>query len=294
MTSLSNIISKHLHAGLSPVLFHYTGVYNTIKILESDEFRLSASIGTESDDAFRPGEKHYYLSTSRHALGGYHKGMQRGVLMILDGVALGQRYEGKAIDYWGETFRESDPSKAEAEDRIWSTSPTIPNARKYIKELRVIRQERQDSRDINWLRKLLLESKKAGIPIYVYDSPQDLLSGNKAKAIPISELTLKTNDPTYMYSIKRGSMLSRWFEMYYKESAEDLSDWALQTARNLYSDFYREDFARSLSADLHNGKSKPEESGVTKMLKIWKKEGIKTPREFIEILGDKWNAKFSS
>lgn len=281
-------------SGLSPVLYHYTSVSATAKILDSDRFELSTSIGTESEEDLRVKQKFYYLSTTRHKLGGFHKNAGHGVLLVLDGKALNQNYTGKAIDYWGENFRKIDPTKFEAEDRVWSREPYIEPASKYITEVHVIdetleKDAPEDSRG-NYLKralkKLLITAKKQGIPAYVYTDRSAFKTLNKAKAKTLEELDLKTGpkeEPDWP-RVERRSRLSPWIELYYKTNKNELSKDAKYTQRSLNSGY--RDKMSGLKNDIHNNKSNPKV--IKPFVDILKKEKWTSVKEFFEYLEKKW------
>lgn len=93
---------KNIAEGISSVVYHFMGIRNAESVLKQNKFRLTASAGTSTEKALQKGDRMYYLSTTRHKLGGYHlDNSWSGVVFELDGSKLSQNYAGKAVDYWG-------------------------------------------------------------------------------------------------------------------------------------------------------------------------------------------------
>ncbi len=134
---------KNIAEGISSVVYHFMGIRNAESVLKQNKFRLTASAGTGAEQALQKGDRMYYLSTTRHKLGGYHiDNSWSGVVFELDGSKLAQNYAGQAVDYWGPEFYGrpggKGPEKKEAEDRVYSYKPYITDANKYIKAVHVL------------------------------------------------------------------------------------------------------------------------------------------------------------
>ena len=272
-------------AGLSPVLYHSTSVHNLISILESNTFRLTYSRLNKSEGELSR-KNLYFMSTSRHALGGYHKdAFGQTSLLVLDGVKLSNKYSGSPVDYWGESFRKADPTKFEAEDRIWANTPTIPNAASYIREIRIyLGDDTGEDYVIRSTKKAVLSAKKLNIPTYVYKDKEAFLTGDRRKSLMVEEWARRTEvDKPYRRFHRRDSEnLQEWFELYFKKDREHLS----KRARHRLMYLTEHDTHSVLETDIHNSKSSP---ALPKLVNIWRKEGIKSPKEFIELLRAKWD-----
>lgn len=303
-------IKENLTEGISPVVYHsVSGITSLLSILEQDRFKLTASPGTDTERALQKGDRFYYLSTTRHKLGGYHLNpYQRGYMLNLDGAKLAQRYAGKPVDYWGpEWYKNKEmggkgPEEKEAEDRIYSYKPFIPNASKYIREIHILLDpegyESQEEFGI-YYRRLAILAKKRGIPLFIYDNKQDWLTQNKAKATPITKIDIitkakgKDRDQRDLY-LHRRQYLAPWIELYMAPVGSKISKEAERTRYN-YVLYGYSDSARSLAAEIHNAKSKPaDETGLETLLKIFRKEKIRSPQEYIDLLYDKWKPKEES
>lgn len=292
-----NDIKHHLKEGISPVLYHVTYMGNLRNILKTDKFKLTPDIGTQADQNLGHKTKVYYLSTTRHKLGGYGLSVGNGTTtIVLDGIKLGQRYSGSPVDYWGPEFNAVNPRKAEAEDRIYSNDRYITNATSYIKEVHMFMDvERPDDRVAvirNW-RGVLMALKKQGIPYWLYDDKQAYLIQNKAKGIsmPTEPLKVKNKDDlkNYGYQRSRTDYLKPWVELYHKRSIEELSPRANDIRKRVIYDYDMRDLLTSLKNDFHNQKG-DDTSGVDTIITLMRREGMRTLDEFIQLISDKWKA----
>lgn len=120
-----------LQEGLSDVLWHKTGINNAIRILTTDTFKLSTSLGTSADQT---GNRAFFFSTARSPQSSFFKLNNNFVVLKLDGRKLGYNYKGTPVGYWGD----KSPERNEMEDRIVHTKPVIPKASSYIEEIRVL------------------------------------------------------------------------------------------------------------------------------------------------------------
>lgn len=279
---------QQIFEGLSPVVYHYTSIYRTISIIENNSFNLSTSFGTDAEGWLAQKNKIYYLSTTRHKLGGYHlMGGMQGVMLNLDGTKLSTRYSGDPVDYWGPEFRKLDPAKGEAEDRIYHTKPTIPNAVDYIKEVHfyIKATELDDENTQRRTRKLLVSLKRNNIPHYFYNNHRDWLLQNKNKSMkfPIQ----KTTPPVPGYYRKRRGF-GEYIELFKKDSVDQLSRHGLRVYNYLYN---QHDFISQLKTDIHNDKSAVEESGLQTLLDIFKQNNLTSANKVFDYLYDKWKIR---
>ncbi len=282
--------------GISPIIYHVTNIPSLVSILETDKFRLTPDIASSAETEHRADKnKVYFLSTTRHKLGGFGLTMgSRAVTLMLDGKKLGQRYSGGAVDYWGADFRKLDPVKSEAEDRIFNSKRYIDNATSYIKEVHIymdLGKPEERPIVIQKTRQLLIELKKQKLDYWVYDDKQAYILQQKTKKVKIPKefLTVKNKDdlrksPYYRHNRKN---VSRWIELYYKKSESELSKRAKDLIGYLYSDFYKNDMLNGLSADMHNDKNNPE-SGVDTIINIIQKEKVQDLKGFTDMIADKW------
>lgn len=166
--------------GISQVVYHSTRAQGFYSIMRSDQFQLTPDLGSSLERGFRKGNKKlYYFSTSRSRTGAYHyptKEYSNGtVLFKLDGRKLmADGYTGAPLDYWADPEMPTYADNDEMEDRIYSTKPVIPNAKKYITEIHIYYNPDVNAASTQTapsaLRAGAIAAKRAGIPVYVYDN----------------------------------------------------------------------------------------------------------------------------
>ena len=280
-------------AGLSPVLYHFTSFDKAASILQQNKFSLATMLGSDADRINDVNKgKMYYLSTSRQKAGGYWK----EVVFVLDGVKLGRRFAGSAFDYWGPEWRKAAEQQGadaqqydENEDRLLTDKPSIADAASYIESVHVLAggdfkvgRHPHVTADI---RTILKVAKQKGIPVYVYEDVKAYRLQDVRRAIPfdlLREGLKKTERPPPWQRGKRRNPFARWLKIYHARLKSDLK-W---TESNFY---YSQDAAVGLKADLHNYKADKEtRKYLEEFLALWKKEGVKTAEEFIELLRTKY------
>lgn len=222
--------------------------------------------------------KFYFLSTARLPYGSYS---YLDVTFVLDGVKLGQRYAGTALRYWR---RQEGHDSDESEDRIVSDKPEIPNASKYIKEIHYHKQGMNSETE----NKLRLEAKKRGLPIYAYKDHRDLKTLNKKKAVAPGMLPPSTMPSGWGSIDETRRWLSSWIEMYYVKDADKLDD----EQRRFVDPRYTSTMVQELSGKLGRLKRK-RNAQRDRLLALWRKEGIRTPEQYVKFLQDKFAAQFA-
>ena len=280
---------QELFEGISPVVYHYTTLSNALSIVNSNRFRLTSAAGTERERELGSTDKNYFLSTTRHRLGGYHLNVgAQGVLFELNGRALAHRYSGKSVDYWGHDWDPKNPQKREAEDRIYNTEPYIENANKYIRSVHILVEEdiQKDANIVRTLRRLAIALKQANIPYpyYFYTDRNDWRVQNKRRTTTIPKLSAGAEQFRMTFH-RRGDMLP-YKELFFKDDKSRLSKEAERI--RYHALWYPRDFLTQLRVSLHNNKSKPEESGLADLLRLFRKHKLKTPQDSLESLQKKW------
>ncbi len=293
-----------LGEGLSAIVYHSTNVYKVIQILKSDQFKLSTSVGTSADDDHNKKGKFYYMSFTRSKLGYYTGSGEDSALLVLDGKGLNQRYSGNPVDYWGRSFRMIEPAKNEMEDRLFSNEPFIEKASKYIKEIHVRSSttkwggDRDVLRKSKWTREVMKLAKQKKISIFFYEDDQDFILQNKNKSVtPDLSAMVTQKEKGDSWSHFDRDNFGEWEELYYKKKESQLSNgkktnqkYRKPDARKLLSDlrydFYRQEKVTLLKNEIHNNKSDPKK--VDKILKIMRKEKLKTVDAFVEFIVRKW------
>ena len=184
--------------------------------------------------------------------------------------------------------------KDENEDRVFSDEPTIPMD-KYVSEVHVFLKPNADrdfySIDHQKILKINRMCLSIGIDCYLYDDLNHFKNQNKPKAIPFTELT-KPNRKEEIRPRTRFGNENRWdyvLQLYYSKDLKDLDKYAYNNAWDLQSDYRRREIVTRIKNDIHNTRSGSKESKneLTKVLKLFKENGIKTVEEFVDILTKK-------
>jgi hypothetical protein len=303
-------ISKLATAGFSPILYHYTSINNALEVLEKGYFWLTPAIATKSD--FVPNSKLYFLSCSRIKFGGYAraKTYKCGVEFVLDGRKLANRYSGSPIDYWGESWREiakkgGGPDAIEQflqsdenEDRVYSDEAKISSD--YITEAHIfMAKDIGDRHELYYslILKMMLICKRDGIECYLYDNKDYFRTHRTDKAVPFSSLEKPTKTKEWGSSRDWGSNDSDVYQIiYYARNYEDIENkrakdmvWYLSGGtQGLRFD----DYVKSLENLIHNSRSGGDsrKAEVAKLMKLFKKHGCTTVRDFMEVLVEKSKA----
>lgn len=290
-------IAAHYHrevvAETPPLLYHWTEEYHALSILEKNEFHLTTHLGGSSD---RPkGETHhfYYLSTTREPTK-YNKGT---AVFVLDGAKLAKDFHAEDFDYWGEEFRKiSKEDISEYEERIWSDEPEIKAAKQYIRELHVYWWWYKPSHDYRQHRQLTWLAKKNGIPIFWYEDRADLRLLDKSKAKKFSDFPQPEGKDTEKDYPDRGVSEyaeRQWmslYNLYYAKSEDQLS----KDAKVLLKDigWHRNDILTRYMGMCQNARSLTKyRPFVAKLVKILKKENLRSVAELLDSLNSRYNAK---
>jgi len=283
------LIEQIIFERLSAVLYHYTNISNVLEILNTDSFRLTPDIASKAETSFRKTDKIYYMSFSRSKTGQYHYPTvgSTGVLLVVDGDKLNQRYSGTPVDYWEGTHKD------EMEDRLYSSKPYIKNAHQYISEIHILIKPKDNpdwetSRFIRRARKIYIASAKENIPVYFYTDNRSFNSLDKDKAVPISSIELTKFDPT---DRPYQSIGRNYFEPYMELlSVDDASKLSKRAASILYnaSGWYKQDAIRTLSADIHNSRTGSGRTHLDKFLKKITSLGLKSPTDVIGYIENKF------
>ena len=289
-------------AKLSAILYHKTTESAAIKILKENQIRLSTWLGGQSDKP-KDGKEHHvwYLSTS-HRPGAYKKDSS-GVVIVLDGAKLDQKYEGEPFDYWGEEWRDAAKKNGnandydEAEERVFSDHPTIKPASDYIKEIHTdwyMNDGPYAAHAYKRHRQLTLFAKRLGIPIYWYEDQKSLDTLPKDKAKKFSDfaagpsMTETDLQDEHRFSGKGSAYsVSRWKALLSIEPAKSMKD-VPKNVRKYLSDY--SDGHSTFEADIHNASKNMKEDELRFIYKLqtqMKRAGVKTVKEFYWKMMDK-------
>lgn len=290
---------KELFEGISPVVFYARGVISALDILSSNTIRMSPTFtkGMEAHPKYN-----YYLSTSRTRTGKYHAdNMNYSVLFELDGRSLSNTMAGSPVDYWGEDFRKASGGAYEQEDRIFSNSPEIKNAIKYINRIDIllgaIRHDRDKSnKDV---RKIVMIAKSRNIPVRLYDNKREWVVGGKG--ITIEEF-LSRSFPEVKSISREQTEEDKYFNM--RSTRKRKSDLGLiykalvVDDKNAFTNDewhslsrYRSflDAKGSVNAELHNSQNDSSlRPTLTKIGEFMRKNGMRNGTDLANYLVDKW------
>ena len=293
-------IIELLQESLSRIVYHYTSVPTAIKIINSGQFELSLAIGS-IEQQFMPKGKPYFLSTTRTRRGGYHsnKNDSNGVLFELDGNWFNQNYKSKSIDYWNDRSPKNYLGRShEAEDRVFSSEPTIPI--KGVKAIHILYTpdykdtsewgQSFEARIQSQIRKLIILSKKVNIPVYFYTDKNAWFNMNKQQLGDVGILSGKS-PITNSRIRRRKSFLSSWIELMKLDRKENLSKDADRLRYNISYSYDRAEAINILNNDMSNAR-KPdagkERDHAIQIIAYMKQNKLTVIKDFVEHLANKW------
>lgn len=268
------------------LLFHYTSMYNANLMLATNKLRLSSVGGTQSDSVLNKGYM-YYFSTARSVHGNYNKMSANSVQLVLDGYKLGHKYKIVAVDYWGEDFRKHKKGAYEMEDRLLSNKPEIPNAKRYIKEIHLLLDEKPNVRANSMARKFVMLAKKLNIPIYLYRDKKAAQLLDKRNSLSLEEVNLEGSEREryfYRHAMKAGKGL---LELIYNDSSavdkltKDGLNWLRRSRPHR-----KDDFVIQLNNMIHNSKAMPDKT-VSSLVEYMRKNKLDSAGMF-EFISEKW------
>lgn len=286
-------VAEVVAESLSRVAYHYTHPQAALKILNSGEFELSAAPGS-IEQQYSPAGKHYFLSATRTKTGGYHQGGKwRGVIFNLDGNWFNQRYRSGPVDYWGNRGAGMRPS--EAEDRIYSSEPTIPTGgvsavHVYLNTKTTDSEQLQH--DSSVVRQILIAAKTRGIPAYFYNNHDAWLKQDTRHTADVGQLT-GSRKPNYYRGHRRRSYMENWLELIGAKAQNQLSKEANKLRYNLNYDYDKRSAAEALATDMANARkpdSGPEREDAVKIIRYMTQHRINTLKELVDHIAAKWKA----
>lgn len=292
-------------AGISPVLFHATSTNSVVGILRTDRFELKPSEGTNIEEGIKPHT--YYLSTARTLMSKYLRANDYPgySILVLDGRKLAANLSGAPIDYWGPEMR-MNGENFESEDRIFSPSPFIEQAHKYITAIHsLINPVKLRDRDKQNLFQLQLKAKLRKIPIFFYDNRKAFSLLDERRAITLNKELLDSSDiPESKTDL---NLLSDWIALW--EMPKSVYDKLSQISERdqerkgltkrmhrlaRMAAYYPTDVGSFIS-DVHNAKSVPygttgkEREALDRLIQILRKNKM-TPEQFYTAIGKKFRS----
>jgi len=281
----------------SSILYHYTALSAAVQILTTGKFELSSATGISSEEEHGIPGYPYYLSTTRTLLGGYHSKIgDSAVIFNLNGDFYNNNYKAKPVNYWGD---ELSDKPAEAEDRIFSKSPSISAkgitaVHIYVKEMGSKERQQWGANFPGWARKILILAKKRGIPAYLYANQDNWRLQKLSAALPISkDLEILQGPSAPANNTRRSSSwMNYWIELIHKNSTASLSQDANKTAYTLaYNDDYQlRDLIAGLKNDMANARF-PHSANrpvATQIIKYMQQNHIGSIPDLISVLIEKW------
>ena len=237
------------------VLFHYTSTKAACEIVTNGVFSLSSTVGNKSEQDYAPPGYPYFLSLTRTSLGDYHNFVgSGGTLFKLNGGWFNSRYPVKPIDYWAGAWQHSNGTRTrEAEDRVFSKTPTIPATA--IAEIYVLIKEQNEHRS-PWTRKLMFVAKQRQLPVYLFTDEKSWKTLDKRKAVSPSEAKEFLKGAPYMYKHwrKPADYVKPWLELIYKTDKAHLSPSAERKLRDVVYYGYDKRDDSQLGNDLSNAR----------------------------------------
>ena len=273
-----------LNEAATSVLYHYTSPMPALRIMKSGEFELTSSVGSPQEAKIAPKGYPYFMSTTRSKVGDYHARTpgSHAVMFVLDGNKLSQHYKVKPVDYWEGMWQRDNSNERtrEAEDRVYSKTPTIPTAG-VIKEIHQLVSDQDEFRS-PVIRQMAIIAKTQGIPIYFYADKQGWLLQAPNRRFNVSQLPSRFKGQpkkSMAYRSRRITPLEQWVELLYKKNKSELSQEASQLRHNLvyYGSRYPEE-DNNLRIDLANARkpNDPERGLADKVIQFLRKNNMST------------------
>jgi hypothetical protein len=285
-------IRELLHEGATDVLYHYAPTRAAAQILADGEFRLSRATGSV-EQQYAPPDRPYFLSTTHSKVGDYHRYTgTSGVMFVLDGRWFNSRYQVKPVDYWDRAWLNNPTRTSESEERVFSREPTIPIAG--VVGMHVLLKEQDDFRS-PYTRKILLNARRLGIPVHLYqdESAWRLQDVRKSIAPSAASELLKGPEHIRRQSRPETRYLEPWIELMYKKSRGELSPKAEKLRYNLvYYGLRHATDDSGLGNDLSNAR-KPDSADWQlgdKIIQFMRANKLKTPVDLKNLLAKKWDA----
>lgn len=266
----------------SPVLYHYTSLYNALDILKSGRFDLS--IGNAKADQFQPEGHFYFLSTARTLTGAFHGAAIQGAVFNLGGNWLNQRYRAKPVDYWG-----ARQSHSEAEDRIFSRTDTM--SIEPVTAIHVLADSAYFTGDgsvnfdvdgaydhIKIIERIQKAAESRHVPFFLYNNKRMwMLQAEKGR--------IKGMFRRYQYDLL--SLL----EILEKDSIEALSDHARRLYQTIQSPYYQDEVAKSFDVDIHNGKKREDRGIIVRVYNFMRDHKIASVLKLVEFAATKFSPR---
>lgn len=300
---IHEIITESLSSG--ETLYHITEVQNAASILSQRRFNLGNTVVDPIERKIQPGHKYYYFSTARSRLSVYIQkaAIPGAALFSLNARWLYDRYKTLPVDYFAARDWPMRHGVSEMETRIISKDHVIPlpkNVSDLINEIHLLVEDNRNQRivtyDKPYVRSLIINSKRLGIPIFIYEDAKSFLSQNKSRAIPIRDIipfvrrVKRYKDASLDARTHTSDVYKHFRELYYKTDESTLSPGATKILKGLRKadPNNQDDIAIAALPIIRLFRRHPE--SFARLLRIFSKEKINDPKDFIRLLMTKWKA----
>lgn len=173
-----------LKEALTDIVYHFTNLPSALSIVKNDTIYLQSVLGSDAENMKT--KELFFLSTTRQKsieFGYSQRFKDNGVRFTLDGELLKQNFKGKAVNYWGELMgkhsyyngnhdfqSKQHHTDNESEDRLFSTSPKIEQASKYIKRIDIV-INKDNKHQLIYAQNIYLS--KFSNKVFIYDNNKD-------------------------------------------------------------------------------------------------------------------------
>ena len=281
---------------LTDIVYHYTSLDNGLKILSDNKFILTPSIINDEENHINK-SKFYFFSTARSKITNFKTSRSNlSVCLTLNGRKLSQKYSSKPVDYF-QLLSKTKRINHEFEDRLITNEHTIKNVVKYIIQIEILLfdEVRPSLLDMKKIIKMIILAKSYNIPIVLYKNKKDFfgLTKNKntwtLKEIKKLFSEIKMESPPISKKIilhKNGGdsdVIKSLIALYYVDSVGKLT---IEDKDILYElKLYPLDLVTYLKEYINKN---PRNKYIKRLITIFKKEKIKSIKEFIIFLNRKW------
>lgn len=290
----------YLAEAISDTVYFTASVRDLKDIIVTNRYILTTIVGDGGTEVGtrsgrnQYGDYWYYMSVARSPSSSY---FTNPGYFELDGRKLGYRYKGKAVDYWGDPKDGNWMKKDEKEDRIFTNEPVIKDFRQYIRAVHLLWDERFDLPDVDTdeykseYRALIYACKRAGVKIYVYDSPTDHLRRNTRNAMEnpderLRGISLKVRPIDSYFSQYDRDDIAVWTDLVNAKTKDDIT--LEKGHRWVHSLTYSHDvkgFVDSLNILFRNNRKRGASEALMDLLR---RTRTRTPQEFVEYLKKKF------
>ena len=274
------------------VLYHATTKEKAVSILRSGNMILATGRAVGAEEKIQS-DSIYFASFTRSRTGQYHYGTDGSktntVILTVDGTALSARYKLRPVDYWNNS---AAIRRSEAEERLVSDKRAVPIL-KYIKRIDVVMPAVANSRHAlspsevkasrTGLSTLAYFAKKLGVPIGFYNSALDW-SLKRNEFSPVAKLPAPSREKYVdSYDYKHLATLLSALKLPTAELIKYENREALEACR--YPDSAYTTFTNNTRAA-----SGPMQTVMDRILRMFKRLGIKTAADLRRVLSEKYSA----